>query len=309
MDITIIGAGAMGSLFGALLQEAGNDLVLFDPWQEHVQRIKQKGLTLSSPQGDRTVRVSAESEALGIRPADLVLVFVKSSNTAQAGKTAAGLLKPEGLLLTLQNGMGNADSLAQAVDPGQILVGSTAHGAHVLGPGHIRHAGQGETVIGPWLWSEKTGTRADEISSLLSRAGIRTRSSDTVLENLWDKLLVNVGINALTALTGIRNGQILDWECSRQLLAAAVQEAARLAGTLGIKVRQDPVQRVLAIAEATAANRSSMGQDVDRRKKTEIEAINGYVVREGDKIGLDVPVNRTLTALIQTLEARFAIGD
>ncbi len=305
MKITVIGAGAMGSLFGALLQESGTDVVLFDLWPEHVRRINQEGLTLCGPQDERTVRITASTDPGQIRPADLVLVFVKSTNTQQAAKTAAGLLAPEGLLLTLQNGMGNAEALAAEIDPGQILVGTTAHGAHVLGPGRIRHAGQGETVVGPWLVKDKTMAGAGEVSALFSQAGIRARSSKRILENLWEKLLINVGINALTALTRIKNGQILDLEVSRQLSAAAVQEASRLAGSLGVKVRQDPVGHVFAVAEATAANRSSMGQDVDRHKKTEIEAINGYVVREAEKIGLSVPVNLTLTRLIQTLEGHY----
>ncbi|MFW6055104.1 MAG: ketopantoate reductase family protein, partial [Thermodesulfobacteriota bacterium] len=216
MRITIIGAGAMGSLFGALLHESGADVVLFDLWQEHVRRINQEGLALCGPRGERSVRVAASSDPERIRPADLVLVFVKSTNTRQAAKTAAALLSPEGLLLTLQNGMGNAEALASEIDPEQILVGTTAHGAHVLGPGRIRQAGQGETVVGPWLVNEKSMAGAGEVSALFSQAGITARSSERVLENLWDKLLVNVGINALTALTGTRNGQILDLEVSRQ---------------------------------------------------------------------------------------------
>ncbi|MCF8038805.1 MAG: 2-dehydropantoate 2-reductase [Desulfohalobiaceae bacterium] len=305
MKITVIGAGAMGSLFGALLHESGTDVVLFDLWQEHVRRINQEGLTLCGQWGERSLKIMASSDPEQIRPADLVLVFVKSTNTPQAAKTAAALLAPEGLLLTLQNGMGNAEALAAEIDPEQILVGTTAHGAHVLGPGRIRHAGQGETVVGSWLVNEKTMARAEEVSAYFNQAGIKARSSKRVLENLWDKLLVNVGINAVTALTGTKNGQILDLEVSRQLSAAAIREASLLAASLGVRVRENPVEHVFAVAEATTANRSSMGQDVDRQRKTEIEAINGYVVREADKIGLSVPVNLTLTGLIQTLEAHY----
>ena len=302
MKITVIGAGAMGSLFGGLLRESGADVVLLDLWQEHVRCINQEGLILLEQQQEQIIPISARTSPRGLRPADLLLVFVKSTQTAQAARTARTILQPEGLVLTLQNGMGNGEALASAISPRQVLVGTTSHGAHILGPGRVRHAGQGETVIGPWTTDRSSLRRAEAVAELFSAAGIQTRAASNVLENLWDKLLINVGINAITALTGITNGRIVEGEASRQLSRAAVEEAASLAVSLGVKIRSDPVEHVFAVARATGANRSSMGQDVDRRRKTEIEAINGYVVSEAGKIGKTVPVNQTLSALIQTLE-------
>ena len=302
MKITVIGAGAMGSLFGGLLREAGVDVVLLDLWQEHVRCINQEGLILLEQQQERIIPISARTSPRGLRPADLLLVFVKSTQTAQAARTAREILHPEGLVLTLQNGMGNAEVLAAAIGPQRILVGTTSHGAHVLGPGRVRHAGQGETVIGPWVADRTRQAQAETVAELLNAAGIQTRASQNVLENLWDKLLINVGINAITALTGISNARIVECEASRQLTRAAVEEAACLADNLGIRVRSDPIEHVFGVARATGTNRSSMGQDVDRRRKTEIEAINGYVVSEAAKIGKAAPVNQTLCALIQTLE-------
>ncbi len=303
MKITVIGAGAMGSLFGGLLKESGADVVLVDLWEEHVRRISEQGLTLLDERQERNIRIPARTSPQGLRPADLLLVFVKSTQTAQAAQTAASILHPEGLVLTLQNGMGNGEALAAAIDPQSILVGTTAHGAHVLGPGCIRHAGQGETVIGPWRMNQAGLRNAGEVAAILNAAGIRTRSSEHVLENLWDKLLINVGINAITALTGIKNGRIPAIETAQQLAGRAVDEAAAVAASLGIRVRPDPAGHVFEVARSTAGNRSSMGQDVDRRRKTEIEAINGYVLAQAAKTGDPVPVNQTLTALIQTLES------
>ena len=304
MKIAIVGAGAMGSLFGGLLAEAGQDVWLLDLWPEHVQAIRRDGLRIETPAGQRKVEVRAT-----MTPEDvdgfchLVIVFVKSIHTAAAAETAAALAGPEGRVLTLQNGMGNAEVIGRFVDHDRIVVGTTAHGATMLGPGHIRHAGSGLTVIGSWKGRNDTGI--EEIAAVFNEAEIVTRIREDILEVIWEKLLVNVGINAITALCGIKNGQLLDLPVTRQLCASAVEEAAAVARALGVNVRQDIVTHVLEIARATAANRSSMGQDVDARRPTEITAINGAVVDLARKVNLPVPVNQTLTALVETLQAHF----
>ncbi len=139
----------------------------------------------------------------------------------------------------------------------------------------------------------------------MTQAGIETTAINDVRPVIWDKLLVNVGINAITALTGIKNGQILDLELTRELSRTAVEEAARVALAQDIEIRKDAADHVFKVAAATAANRSSMGQDVDHRRPTEIRAINGFVVREAERLGIAVPINRTLTALVQTLESHY----
>ena len=145
------------------------------------------------------------------------------------------------------------------------------------------------------------------MAGVLNRAGIETSVSDNVKEVVWDKLLVNVGINAITALTGIRNGQLLDLPATKRLSETAVAEAVALASAQGVRVRKHALEHVFRIAAMTAGNRSSMGQDVDRHRPTEIDAINGFVVRESEKLGLASPVNRTLSALIETMQ--HAYGD
>jgi 2-dehydropantoate 2-reductase len=238
-----------------------------------------------------------------MEPADLALIFVKSHSTREAARTAASVLAGGGVALTLQNGMGNAELLAEAISPDRILAGTTAHGATLLGPGRIRHAGQGPTVIGPWSPGHRQA--AQDLAVLFNQAGIETRVAEDVHKVIWEKLLVNVGINAITALTGIRNGQLLDLEPTRRLSRAAVEEAAAVARAAGIAVRDDIADHVIAIARATAANRSSMGQDVDQKRPTEIGAINGIVVKEGALRKVATPVNQTLTALVETLEGHY----
>ncbi len=303
MKIAVVGAGAMGSLFGALLAEAGAEVWLIDVWAEHVEKIDAEGLKLERDGRVRTVTLKATADPAEVGRAELAIVFVKSTATAVAAETAAGLVGDSGLVLTLQNGLGNADVLAERIEPVRVLAGTTAHGATLIGPGAIRHAGVGPTVIGPWSGGDAAA--AEGVADVFNRAGIETQVSTEIKVVVWNKLLVNVGINAITALTGIKNGQLLDLEATRELSRAAVEEAVAVARALGIGVREDAVKHVFEVAEATGPNRSSMGQDVDNKRQTEIETINGAVVREAAGLGLAAPVNQTLTALIETLQAHY----
>jgi 2-dehydropantoate 2-reductase len=310
MKIAIVGAGAMGSLFGALLAESGEDTVLCDIWTEHVDAINANGLEVEWDGSARMVRLRATADPFDVGRAemsevDLAVIFVKSSQTFEAAQTAAQIIGEGGMVMTLQNGMGNADVIAEFIAPFRIVAGTTAHGATVIGPGKIRHAGKGPTVIGIWSSENHDPARVREIADRFTRAGIETKAVTGVREVIWEKLLVNVGINAITALTGIKNGQLLDLENTRRLSREAVEEAAAVARARGIQIRDDIADHVFGIASATSPNRSSMGQDVDNRRQTEIGAINGFIVSEAEKLNLDAPVNRTLTTLIETLQAHY----
>ena len=303
MKIAVIGAGAMGSLFGALLAESGEDVRLYDIWEEHVKAINEKGLDIELNGRTRSVSVNATTDKMQIGKTDLAIIFVKSTQTGDAARTASELMDINGYVLTLQNGMGNADIIGEIIDPDRIIAGTTSHGATMLRPGSIRHAGTGPTVIGMWSGIQKAGIR--KIAYVFNKAGIVTETVDDVRNVIWAKLLVNVGINAITALTGIKNGQILDLSATKALSCAAVKEAMEVARALGVKIADNTVEHVFQVAEATKDNRSSMRQDVDNKRQTEISAINGAVVKEAQKLGLNVPVNQTLTALVETLQAHY----
>ncbi len=304
MQTLIIGAGAMGCLFGGLLAEAGKKVQLLDRWQEHVDVLNRRGLTIVTGEKERTVAVQAFTDPDQLARPELIIIFVKHGQTGAAARIAATLLQEDTVVLTLQNGMGNGELIGDIVGRERVICGTTAQGAMRLGPGRIQHSGTGQTIIGYLEQRDSTGT-LPRVAELFGSASIDTGTSDNILPVLWNKLLVNVGINAITALTGIRNGQLTDLELTRKLAGAAVLEARAVAGRLGIKTVADPVNHVLEVARATAANRSSMGQDVDHRRKTEIMAINGYVVAMAKQLGMEVPVNTTLTALIRTLEEHY----
>ena len=300
MKIGVVGAGAMGSLFGGLLAEAGEDVTLVDVWEEHVEAINSRGLRITGASGDRTVGVRATVDPGEVGPVDLAIIFVKSYDTARAARDALHLASEETVFLSLQNGLGNTEKISEAVGGHRVLRGVTAQGSTMMGPGEIHHAGRGPTVIGE-LGGAATGRLAG-ICEAFNRAGIPTEVSQDIQAELWSKVLVNVGINPLTALTGLRNGELLEHVEIRGVMAEAVTEALRVAQALGMEL-EDPVERVYEVAEATAANRSSMLQDVERGRRTEIDALNGAIVELGGRLGVDTPVNRALVASVKGLES------
>ena len=303
MKATFIGAGAMGGLFGALMTEAGLDVQLVDIWEEHVRAIRRHGLRIESDTGVRHVPLDIHTDYRATRPADLVIVFVKGPQTRVAAAAAAAIRAPEGVVLTLQNGLGNADLLAEQVSSARVIAGTTSYGSTVLGPGSIRHGGIGPTVLGPWAGAPME--RVHDAARALSRATIETQVMEEVQALVWNKLLVNVGINAIVALTHIRNGQLLDLASTRALSRVAVEEGLAVARALTIPVREDAVEHCLWVAGQTAKTRASMGQDVDARRQTEVDTINGSIVRLGEEVGVATPVNRTLTALIETWQHHY----
>ncbi|CAK8725448.1 2-dehydropantoate 2-reductase [Candidatus Electrothrix aarhusensis] len=307
MKITIIGAGAMGCLFGGLLSEQGMDVHLLDVREEQVAALNDHGLTILHQGVERIVKVRAVTEPAAIPRTDLAVIFVKHAQTEAAARTAAHLLGGNGYnghALTLQNGMGNAEIIADVLGEEQVLCGTTAQGAMVLGSGKIQHSGVGETVIG--MWRPGRGEIATEVTEVFTAAGISCREVDDIEPVLWKKLFVNVGINAITALTGLRNGQLLDMESTRLLMQDVVSEAMAVAEAYSIEVPDDILKHVEQVAKATASNRSSMGQDIDGQRPTEIDAINGYIVRKAKERGIAAPVNQTLVRLVQTVQGKYA---
>lgn len=276
MKIVVLGSGAMGCLYGGMLATAGHDVTLIDIWKEHVEAINCRGLKIENSAGERVVRnVKAVSGARDAGEADLVMVFVKATATAAAMAGAKSLITPSTAVLTLQNGLGNVEAISETIDPAQVIAGTSGHGATMLGPGRIRHAGEGETVIG-----EPGGgsPRVEELAEVFRQAGIAAKTTDNVMGVIWTKLIVNAGINALTAITGLRNGSLVELPETDKLLRLAVEEACSVAEAKGIRLEaEDPVEHTRNIAKKTAGNLSSMLQDIIAGRQTEISVINGAI--------------------------------
>lgn len=307
MHILVLGAGAIGSLLGARLSTTSARVTLLTIDREHVRAVQRNGLVIEELDGGTTIyKIPCYEDPRSIgEKADLVLVAVKTYATEKALSGIGSCCSPSTLFLTLQNGIGNWERIAGIVGREPVLVGVTAQGATLTAPGRVRHGGNGPTYLG-----EITGppeSRVEAIAETFRNAGLETFTSDRMEHLIWEKLLVNVGINAITALAGIRNGMIAELEPARKLCAAAVEEAVRVAAAKGFPIREDIVERVLSVARATAVNRSSMGQDVDKRKRTEIDAINGAIVKFAAELGIPAPVNWTLTHLVKTVQESYLI--
>lgn len=302
MDVAVIGCGAMGSLFGGYLADAGVPVTLIDTDQGHVDAMNEEGVVIETPDGGRrVVPVDATTDPTQVDPVDLIVVFTKSHDTPQAIADAAPLLDGADVL-TLQNGLGNPETIAAVVDEHRIIAGVTAHGSTELGPGHVRHAGRGHTKLGRYYVSNDA--RVETVAELLSDAGIETEVTSAVSEAIWEKVLVNVGINAATALARVRNGRLVETDAGRRLVRSAVAEAAAVAEAEGVPVKGDAVEHTLEVAQRTAENRSSMRQDLEAARRTEIEAMNAEIVRRGRHHDIEAPVNRTLTDLVRLAEKR-----
>ncbi len=303
MKTVIVGSGAMGSLFGGLLTLSGEDVWLVDIREDHIQAMVSAGLTVEEGGKIETIPVHATTEMASIGKADLILFFVKAYHTEKAVSDALVLQKKDTVFLTLQNGLGNEEAISERVDPRKVMLGVTNHGATFLGPGRIRHAGWGKTYIGEL--NGKETPRVTQIAQLFTKAGIETEVSSNIQSLVWNKLFINVGINPVAALTGLKNGRLLDYAETLRLMETLVTEAIAVARKKGIPIEGNPLEKVKAVAEATRENRCSMGQDIDHRRKTEIDAINGAVVREAERLGIAVPYNQMITDLIKVIEKGF----
>ncbi len=301
MEILIIGAGAMGGLFGALLAPFA-EVTLYTTHPEHAAVINRDGLTVTGRDGTlRRIGVSAltDPEQYG-RRADLALICTKARSTLAAAKTALALLGDEGLVLTLQNGLGNVEQIASVVGSDRVLAGITSQAATLIGPGQVRHAGSGSTCLAA---TPGQSARIQAIVALFNRAGIETRMVTDGDSLIWSKLIINVGINALTALLRVPNGILAQVPECRLLMAQAVEEAVAVARALQIDLPyEQQLKRVEQVCAQTAENRASMLQDILRGGPTEIDVINGAIVAKGREVGVPTPVNLLLTQLIKALE-------
>ncbi len=303
MKIVIMGAGAMGSLYGGLLASSSEEVWLVDLWKDHIDAIRSRGLTIEEKGQEKNIRINATTDVSFVGKADLVIFFVKTYHTDKAVSDALILEKEKTVFLTLQNGLGNEEILSRQVDRKKVLLGVTNHGATMIGPGKIRHAGWGKTLIGEL--DHQVTDRVSTIAEMFQRAEIETEISSNIQRLIWEKLLINIGINALAAVTGLKNGMLLEHPETLVLMEEMVSEAVEVARKKGIPIEGNPIEKVKAIAEATRTNRCSMGQDLDNKRRTEIDAINGALVREAERLGISVPYNHMITNLIKVIEKAY----
>ena len=294
MKVAVMGAGAVGCYFGGLLARAGHD-VLFVGRKPHVDAINARGLILETTTFKDTVAARASVEAQAIDQPDLVLVCVKSGDTEAAGKALAGRLTPEATVLSLQNGVDNAERLSailqRNVEPAIVYAG-----VEMAGPGHVKHHGRGELVVG-------ASDSSTEILAALPAAGIPTKALDDIRPALWTKLVVNCAYNALSAIGVLPYGPMMRIEGAREVIASTVAECVDVAKAMGVALPDDILAITLALADSMPNQYSSTAQDISRGKPTEIDFLNGYIVRKGREYGVPTPANLALRVATHLTEA------
>lgn len=308
MKIAVIGPGALGCLLAASIScGSDHEVWLLDHDEERAAKIgshvfiEKDGKTFSCP-----VKVTCNTSEIG--KTHLIFLCVKSRDVQRALQDAVSLFVESSLLVTFQNGIGHLQVLEEIAGHGAVALGVTSHGATLSGPGHVTHAGTGPTRIGfPGSCAGSDVSRLKATSALLTKSGIETEPVSNIIAYVWHKLLVNVGINALTAIYDCPNGQLFENEDARNRMGRAVEEAAMVARAKGIAIEPNPLKTVLAVCQATGNNISSMLQDVQKKRPTEIDAINGAVVEEARILGVPVPENEKLVREIKEIEKKYLV--
>jgi 2-dehydropantoate 2-reductase len=303
LKIAILGAGALGCAVGAALTEAGQEVWLLNRSATHVEAMRRDGLRVDDANGSRSVMVRATTQAAEAGAVDLVVVLVKSFHTDAAMRGALELLGPETLVLSLQNGLGHEDVLAEIVGHERVLAGKTYVGGVMRNPGHIESGVAGKTTYIGELDGRLT-PRVMAIAETFNTAGLATTVSDNIVGAMWDKLLVNVATGALTGATGLTYGQLYDEPLLKMTALAAVAEAMAVARAAGVKLATTHPEQAWTLAGEglSPAFKTSMLQSLEKGSITEIDFINGAVVRWGQRHGVPTPVNTTLVACIKGIE-------
>ncbi|MDM0089929.1 MULTISPECIES: 2-dehydropantoate 2-reductase [unclassified Variovorax] len=296
MRVAVMGAGAVGCYYGAMLARAGHAVVLIGR-PSHVEAVRARGLRLQTHAFDEQVKLEASTDANAVQGADLVLFCVKSTDSEAAAAQIAPHLAPDALVLTLQNGVDN-DERVRAVLPSHEVAAAVVYVAtEMAGPGHVKHHGRGELVIAP-------ARRSAEVAGQLIAAGVPTQISDNVRGALWAKLILNCAYNALSAITQLPYGLLAQGAGVTEVLRDVVAECLAVAKAEGIAVPGDTAAAVRAIAQTMPSQYSSTAQDLARGKLSEIDHLNGLVVRRGEALGVPTPANRVLFVLVKLLEGK-----
>lgn len=296
MRIAVMGAGAVGCYYGGMLSRAGHQVMLIGR-APHVEAIGRQGLLMDTTAFREYVRIGASTDAADIHDASLVLCCVKSNDTEDVAAMIAPYLRRDATVLSLQNGIDNAERLQlvllRTVYPAVVYVA-----AEMAGPGHLKHHGRGELVVGP-------SAMGDEMLDAFVKAGVPVRVSDNVIGELWAKLILNCAYNALSAITKLPYGRLFENQGAKDLMRLIVRECLAVAQRESITVPGDSWEDVERIAATMPAQFSSTAQDLMRGRRGEIDHLNGYVVRKGKSLGIETPVNQALCSILKLLERAF----
>ncbi len=295
MKVAVMGAGAVGCYYGGMLARAGHAVTLIGR-PPHVQAVRAQGLRMQTLSFDEAVPLQASTDASAVQGADLVLFAVKSPDTETAGEQMRPHLAPGALVLCLQNGVDNAERLRTVLPEHEVAAAVVYVATEMAGPGHLRHHGRGELVIEP-------STTSGPVAQALVAAGVPTEISNNVRGALWAKLVLNCAYNALSAVGRIAYGELVQRPGVTDLMREVVAECQAVAAADGVTIPGDVTAAVRRIAETMPTQYSSTAQDLMRGKPSEIDHLNGYVVRRGTALGVPTPANRALWVVVKLAES------
>ena len=304
--VAVVGAGAMGCLFGGLLAEGGLDVTLIDVWQEHVDRINMNGLLMVGYGGDRSIPVRATTDPSELAPVDVLFVQCKAPYTKEAVGRVLHLLREDSVAISFQNGLGNEENIGEVTGMERVLGGVTAQGAAVEGPGAVRNFGDLPTHIGEMGGS--VSDRSRRIASALDSAGLQTSPVADIRQAIWKKLLANIAISPTSAIANLTIKQVFALPELKETAFEALDEAVEVARAEGVDLNAAETREVIdqiAGPEGTGDNKSSLCVDILNRRPCEVDVINGAVVKLGRKHGISTPVNKTLVAAVKALESHY----
>jgi 2-dehydropantoate 2-reductase len=300
MKICIVGCGAVGSLFaGHLAREGEAEVWAYDVSKEHTQAIRAKGLQISGA-ADFTAKLQATSNPAELPACDFGIVATKAIHTRKAIAETAHAFGNDSAVCSVQNGVGNEEILAEHVK--QVIRGTTFPAGHLIAPGHVGYDIKGDTWIGPFEPTQTPMGKVDELAGLLTRAGMSTIALPDARGAQWTKLIFNASTNPVGALTLLHHGAATRFSATGTLFNDLIAEGESVAKALGIELHGDPRQMVQKGANAPGKHRASMLQDVSAKRETEVDFMNGAIVRWGEQAGVPTPLNRAMWELIKGLE-------
>lgn len=309
LKLVVVGAGAMGSLFGGLLAEKGMHVTLLDPWQEHIDAVKENGLRMTGHGGERTIRLNATSDPQELCAADLVFFQCKAIFNQDAAKGVKHLFtaKTQTIAISFQNGIGNEEELAEYLGAGRVLGGLTAQGANIETPGVVRNHTELPTYIGEM--NRGATPRVRHWAQLLSEHGLPTHISNDIRAAMWRKLFANIGISSISAIPNLTIGQLYGNQSTRDISYSAISEAMEVAKAEGYKFTtaqaREMFNSITDPKKGTPSNKSSLCFDMLSKRRSEIDYINGAIVKMGKKHHIKTPVNSTLVGLVKGIESRY----
>lgn len=309
MKFVIMGSGAMGSLIGGLLASNGVDVTFVDPWEEHVNAINKNGLVMKViDEKEEIINAKATTNPEDVGIVDAVIFLAKGVDTERVIKESLTMIGKDTVVLTLQNGLGNVEKIAEVVDISQVAFGVIEFSSILESPGIIRYELANGEIYTNTANGEKNA-KFEQIIDIMSKSGLNATVSEHAEKRVWDKLVINANYNVLCATTGLKIGTLMGQEAGVQLMEGITKELVEVANKKNIALNyEECMDHLLVLGKKVSNHYPSMAQHVARKALTEIDFINGAVVREGKKVNIPTPVNETLVKILKVVENTYGEG-